>query len=251
MDIGNVTLDRKDVVRKCIGILGIRGSGKSNTAKVIIEELLKERVPITVIDPDGEYIDEVLYYNGIIVNDFSKDPIAMAIEHHKKMLTVDIDMSEWTEDSFKFLARYLEALWEISRLFSIDRTIIVEEAHEFIPQGKRTDLSDAIVRIALRGRKRGLGLIFISQRSAKVNKDALAESEVYFLHKVVHPADLKVYKEILPLKPKEVDEIVPKLQVGEALFYYNGDVKRVKIKKFELASITSLPLQDNLVISQV
>lgn len=45
MDLGTLTLEKDQVIRKCIAILGIRGSGKSNTAKVFAEELIKEKVP--------------------------------------------------------------------------------------------------------------------------------------------------------------------------------------------------------------
>ncbi len=236
MILGDFTLTKEQVVRKCVAVLGIRGSGKSNTAKVLVEELVKEGVPVTVVDPDGEYVDEVIALGGTVVDSFSKDPTDLALFHQRSKAIVDVDVSEWSEESFAFLAKYLDSLWQIAKAYPLDRQVVVEEAHEFVPQGKRTDLSEAIVRIALRGRKRGLGMVFVSQRSAKVDKDALTESELYFLHKVVHPADLRVYKEVLPLKPKEVERIVPSLDVGEALFYSNGEVRRVKMRKFDLSS---------------
>ncbi|MBW9140125.1 MAG: DUF87 domain-containing protein [Candidatus Aramenus sp.] len=234
MILGDIVLPKEQVTRKCVAILGIRGSGKSNTAKVLVEELIKEGVPVTIVDPDGEYVEEVVAYGGTVVSDFSSDPVELALFHQKSNAIVDVDMSEWREESFTFLAKYLDAMWQVAKAYPMDRQVVIEEAHEFVPQGKQTELSDAIVRIALRGRKRGLGLVFVSQRSAKVNKDALTESELYFLHKVVHPADLKVYKEILPLKPKEIERVVPSLGVGESLLYFNGEVKRVKVRKFEL-----------------
>ena len=40
---------------KCAAILGIRGSGKTNTAAVIIEELLSAGYPMAIVDIDGEY----------------------------------------------------------------------------------------------------------------------------------------------------------------------------------------------------
>ncbi|WP_373467836.1 helicase HerA domain-containing protein [Acidianus infernus] len=52
MDLG-FPLNSSELVRKCIAILGIRGSGKPNTAKILGKELIKEGFPIVVIDPDG------------------------------------------------------------------------------------------------------------------------------------------------------------------------------------------------------
>jgi DNA helicase HerA-like ATPase len=40
-----------DVAGQTIALLGIRGSGKTNTAGVIAEELLDHNHPIVVIDP--------------------------------------------------------------------------------------------------------------------------------------------------------------------------------------------------------
>ncbi len=230
MNMGTFSLNKSDIARKCVAILGIRGSGKSNTSKVMIEEAIKEDLPVTVIDPDAEYVDLVSSMGGDVVN--GNDDASLTSEvHHRKRISSVIDMSEWNQESFSFLYKYLTNIWEMSKDRMTDRMIVVEEAHEFIPQGKVSGISEIITRLALRGRKRGIGIILISQRSAKVNKDVLTQSEIYMLHKVVHPADLKVYKEILPWKPKEVDAVVPSLEVGEALLYNEGRTEKVRVRQ--------------------
>ncbi|MFP3205284.1 MAG: DUF87 domain-containing protein [Metallosphaera yellowstonensis] len=229
MDLGSVQLELRDVTRKCIAILGIRGSGKSNTAKVTAQELIREGVPVVVVDPDGEYTN----LQAKVRNNFSVSPLSLASSVLGEGESVVLDMNEWNQEAFKFLLDFMTSLWELSKVYSRDVFILLEEAHEFIPQGERTELSDALTRIALRGRKRGLGMILVSQRSAKVNKDVLTQSEIYFLHKVVHPIDIKVYKEILPIKGREVEATVKTLRTGEAIFYRDGAFKTVKIRKFE------------------
>ncbi|BCU67015.1 hypothetical protein HS7_04520 [Sulfolobales archaeon HS-7] len=221
-----------DMRRKCVAILGIRGSGKSNTAKVITKELIQSGIPVTIIDPDGEYIKSFEEFGVMPVNS-GTDPITQAVNDHRNGNSGIIDMSEWKEDNFEYLLSYISTLWEISRSLPSDRFIVVEEAHEFVPQNRRDPIGDVLTRIALRGRKRGLGMILVSQRSAKVNKDVLTQSEFYYLHKVVHPADLKVYKEILPIRQKEIERVIPSLQVGEAIYYSNGVMKYVKVPLFE------------------
>ncbi len=230
MDMGTFTLEREDVARKCVAILGIRGSGKSNTSKVLIEEAIKNALPVTVIDPDGEYVELVSSLGGDVLTG-KDDPVLTSEIHYKRGMSSVIDMSEWNEEVFAFLYRYITSIWDLSKYERNDRMIVVEEAHEFIPQGKVSGISDAITRLALRGRKRGIGIILISQRSAKVNKDVLTQSELYLLHKVMHPADLKVYKEILPWKPREIDSVVPSLEVGEALLYKEGKTEKVKVRQ--------------------
>lgn len=53
--------------------------------------------------------------------------------------------------------------------------ILVEEAHEWIPeQGRRGEdgeVTDMLIRVGKRGRKRGLGICALSQRPASVDKD--------------------------------------------------------------------------------
>ena len=228
MDLGTLTLEKDQVIRKCIAILGIRGSGKSNTAKVFAEELIKEKVPLVIVDPDGEYRG----LEAIIFDKFNVDP-----EEVVNLLmggkSVVLDVNDWNEEVFKFLTTFFNILWETSKIYRRDIFVLLEEAHEFIPQGTRTPLSDVLVRIALRGRKRGIGMILVSQRSAKVNKDVLTQSEIYFLHKVVHPVDVRVYKEILPLKSREIEAEIKAMETGDAIFYKDGELRKVRIRKFD------------------
>ena len=46
----DLDLDLEEIIGQCVAILGIRGSGKSNTAGVIFEELLRHRYPMSIAD---------------------------------------------------------------------------------------------------------------------------------------------------------------------------------------------------------
>jgi len=50
-----VYLDLNKMIRKHVSVLAMTGAGKSYTVGVILEELLKNDVPIVIIDPHGEY----------------------------------------------------------------------------------------------------------------------------------------------------------------------------------------------------
>ena len=107
---------------------------------------------------------------------------------------------------------------------------MLEEAHEFIPQSTGTPLKQMLTRIALRGRKRGLGIILMSQRSAKVEKDVLTQTSLLILHKVMHPTDLRVYKDLIPLPATQVEDMVRRLNPGEAVVVYNHQVSVVQLR---------------------
>src|SRR5438477_262227 len=51
----NLTLDTQAFVGRSVAVLGITGSGKTNTAAVLIEELLAQGLPMTIVDIEGEY----------------------------------------------------------------------------------------------------------------------------------------------------------------------------------------------------
>lgn len=242
-DLPGIPLE--NVVGRAAAILGVRGSGKTNTAAVIAEELLSSNIPVYILDIDGEYVSLGEKYplihldfegeGDINLNGWNEEQASqLAQKLIEKELPTAIDLSGvLLSDVWEPLRGILNGIWIAEKEFRKPIFIFVEEAHEFIPQGKSTEIKDTLVRIALRGRKRGIGLVMISQRSAKIDKDVLTQAELYFLHKVVHPADIKVYKEILPLDIHEIETTVPRLNKGEVYFYNGTQVVRGHIRPRE------------------
>ena len=227
----DLPLDLEQIIGQCVAILGIRGSGKSNTAGVLFEELLKHNYPLSIVDIDGEYFGLKEKFEILVVGSGEGVEIevdadcAEEIAHvsMERNVPVVLDLSGFlSEERTEFLKLYLTALWNLAGTLRRPYIIGIEEAHEFIPQGIRTELKEMIARVALRGRKRGLGAIIISQRSAKVEKDVLSQAGMLFLHRVVHEADRRVYGDLLPWKKNEVKEMIAALETGDCM-YVNGE----------------------------
>ncbi len=227
----DLNLDLEEIIGQCVAILGIRGSGKSNTAGVIFEELLRHRYPMSIVDIEGEYFGLKEKYEVLVVG--TGDGVEIEIDADcaaeiaqvsmEKNVPVVLDLSGFLSDErTELLKAYLSSLWNLAGTLRRPYIIGIEEAHEFIPQGVKHDLKELIARIALRGRKRGLGGIIVSQRSAKVDKDVLSQAGMLFLHRVVHEVDMRVYSELLPWRKSEAKEIVNALDTGDCI-YVNGD----------------------------
>ena len=63
----DLNLQLEQLIGQCIAVLGIRGSGKSNTAGVIFEELLNQQYPMSVVDIEGEYFGLKEKYEVLVV----------------------------------------------------------------------------------------------------------------------------------------------------------------------------------------
>jgi hypothetical protein len=227
----DLQLTLEDLIGQCIAILGIRGSGKSNTAGVIFEELLQNNYPLSIVDLEGEYFGLKEKYEVLVVG--TGDAVEIEIDANcaaeiaqvsmERNVPVVLDLSGFlSEERTELLKAYLSSLWNLAGVMRKPYMIGIEEAHEFIPQGVKTELKEMIARIALRGRKRGLGGIVVSQRSAKVDKDVLSQAGMLFLHRVVHEVDMRVYSELLPWRKGEVKEIINGLDTGDCI-YLSGD----------------------------
>ncbi|MFT4244137.1 MAG: ATP-binding protein [Candidatus Woesearchaeota archaeon] len=51
----NISLDLKKVITKHIAVLAKSGAGKSYTVGVILEEIIRKKIPILILDPHNEY----------------------------------------------------------------------------------------------------------------------------------------------------------------------------------------------------
>jgi hypothetical protein len=232
-------IQTQTLVGRSVAVLGITGSGKTNTAAVLIEELLSHGFPLTIVDIEGEYWGlkekfEILVAGRSRHAELEVGPKSagkLAEISVKRGIPVILDLSDFTQDeSYEFLVQYFKSLWVACSQARHPYQVVLEEAHEWIPQGVSTPLKQLLTRIALRGRKRGLGIILMSQRSAKVEKDVLTQASLLFLHKVVHPVDMRVYKDLIPLPPAQVEDAVRRLQPGEAIVLYNHHISTVRLR---------------------
>lgn len=211
----------------------------TNSAAVIIEELLANHLPMTIVDIEGEYwglkerydVKVIGHSDNVDIEVDASQAAAFATYSVEQGVSLILDLSDYdAEQMQEFMVAYFTALWEAVFKARRPYEVVLEEAHEWIPQGVRAPLKEILGRFALRGRKRGVGMIIISQRSARVDKNVLTQSRYYFLHQVIHPTDLGVYKEILPLPPRQVDERVAALEKGIALVLANNEIVRVPIR---------------------
>jgi DNA helicase HerA-like ATPase len=105
--------------------------------------------------------------------------------------------------------------------------VVVEEAHNFCPEKgfMKTTSSDVLRAIASEGRKFGLGLMIISQRPAKVDKNVLSQCNTQIIMRVTNPNDIRAITKSLEGISSELEEEIKRLPPGIALFV-NPDIPR-------------------------
>ncbi|MCZ7395379.1 MAG: ATP-binding protein [Candidatus Methanoperedens sp.] len=97
--------------------------------------------------------------------------------------------------------------------------LVLEEAHNFCPEKgfERTVSTDILRTIASEGRKFGLGLMVISQRPARVDKNVLSQCNTQIIMKVTNPNDLKAISKGLEGISSDVEEDIKRLSPGVAM----------------------------------
>ena len=325
LDIGYLA-DRSDVrvslsvsgMRRHVAIVAQTGAGKSHTAGVLMEELLKKGASIVVLDPHADYVlmrksqAGSFYSNSIrvfrtplstgrydsfqqgIVNEFtlrfadleaddvseimgikeswtnlrksvelsvknmhgkrdledfvkaaeSLDPpedyhkIAGRIRLLSKVRSIFGDRTTGLADYIQpgmmsildlsgmdqFLANYfsyrvINEIYE-SKLTSQYRYpvfIFIEEAHNFVPPGSSTQISQMIKKVASEGRKFGIFLVVITQRPGKIDQDVLSQCNSEIILRITNPLDQKAILESGESISQAVIDDLPSLNVGEAI----------------------------------
>ena len=122
-----------------------------------------------------------------------------------------------------FVRRLLTALFELRKREKIPPLLVVlEEAHNFCPQQGRAEPVRIIRTIAAEGRKFGMGLLVITQRAAKVDKNVLSQCNTQFILKLTNGNDLKaVAASVEGITPEMLEE-VPRLSTGVAVAVGGG-----------------------------
>ncbi len=118
--------------------------------------------------------------------------------------------------------------------------IICDEAHLYIPERMQADSSDAVAveifeRIAKEGRKHGIGLVVISQRPSEVNRTVLSQCNNVVAMRLTNGDDQSVIKRLLPDSLGSFGDLLPVLDVGEALVVGDASLLPTRIRISEPA----------------
>ena len=99
-------------------------------------------------------------------------------------------------------------------------TIVIEEAHEFLSATRRTQmpiLFEQVARIARRGRKRWLGLIFVTQLPQHLPDEVLGLINNYILHKIADANVISRLKRSIGGIDDALWDRLPNLSPGQAI----------------------------------
>jgi len=188
------SIDPGYLVTERSAVIGQSGSGKSYLLSVICEELAANDLGFVVIDTEGEYAGLSDLKNIAVIDDIEpistdEDWVRKIIEKSQKIV---LDVSE-TEP--KLIDAFLQSVYRVAtEMFRAGRhrqnpfLVIVEEADIYIPQ-KGHGL-DILQQISRRGGKRGLGVLFATQRPALVNKNVLSQCNNVFIGKLTLKNDI-------------------------------------------------------------
>lgn len=183
------------------------GAGDDAMRYEWMEELAIALLGSTAILGDG----------GVKVIDFSEVPSDILPLIIGLVARVVFTVQQWTEPG----RRHPVALF-------------CEEAHLYIPERREGGVAEeglkSFERIAKEGRKYGVGLIVISQRPSEVNRTVLSQCNNFVAMRLTNAEDQNVIRRLLPDTLGGFAELLPILDIGEALVVGDAAVLPSRIR---------------------
>jgi Helicase HerA, central domain len=112
---------------------------------------------------------------------------------------------------------------------------VCDEAHLYMPtpEGKGPTHREALrafEQIAKEGRKYGVGLLIVSQRPADVSRTVLAQCNNFIVLRLTNDQDQQVIAQLVPDSLTRLTDVLPLLDVGEALLLGDALLLSTRVK---------------------
>jgi uncharacterized protein len=253
-----------EAVSETFAILAKRGAGKTYTAAVMVEELLKAGLQVVVVDPVGVWWGLRASADGtreglpiaILGGEHGDVPLDVAAGEIianvvvEEGLSVVLDLSHCRKgEQTRFMTDFAERLYYKNRE---PLHLVLDEADAFAPQRPmkgQERLLGAIEDLVRRGRARGLGVTLVTQRAAVLSKDVLAQAEVLVALRTIAPQDREAIDAWIRVHgtPKERETLMgslPSLPIGTAWFWSPGwldTFQRVRVRRRETFDSSATP----------
>ncbi|QWK19625.1 MAG: DUF87 domain-containing protein [Hydrogenobacter thermophilus] len=230
VDIGEKSLEEKAF------FMTLRRSLKPDLELISYKEKSLEELLLSSSPPSLK--SEVEDFLTILKRDFGDSSIKNQVDiYHmlKKGLYSDKDIVLYDlKDVLNLDARInivgllMKEIFILSRLDGKRRIIVLEEAHNFAPERGALDIPfgrenisyTMTKRIALEGRKFGVGLIAITQRPANISKYVLSQLNTQAIFRLITKNDLDAVSVFFEESQLELLKVLPSLRPGT--LFLNG-----------------------------
>lgn len=255
-----------------VAVLGKTGSGKTFAAKAaIVEPLLAAHKRVGVVDPTGAWWGLRSSRDGkgagfpvlVLGGDHGDLPLpalggaAVARLLVEQGVNLVADTSQLTVgERTRWMIDFAGTLYRVNRA---PLHLILDEAHNFAPQGKVPDpdtgkMLHATNNLASGGRSRGIRLTMITQRPQKLHKDALTSADTLIAMRVLAPHDRLAVEDWIkgcgdPAQGKEVLNSLAGLQRGEGWVWYpeGAHLARVKFPQIKTFDSSATPTEGSTI----
>lgn len=202
----------RSALQQHIAVLGKTGSGKTYAVRGVVEQLLDRKERVCIVDPTGAWHGlrssatgksagfPVVIFGGahadLPLSGTHGEAIAETIGTTSTPAIIDTSLMRVGERT-RFFADFADAL---VRKNKGPLHLVIDEAHLFAPQGKVNDpqsgaMLHAANNLVSLGRSRGLRIVLITQRPAKLHKDSLTQVETLVAMRLIAPQDRKAVEE--------------------------------------------------------
>jgi len=200
-----------EAATQTFAILAKRGVGKTHTAVVLVEEMLKAAIQVIVLDPldvwwglrssaDGQHQGLPIVVLGGSHADLPLEATAGSLIADLVVegdLSVVLSLRHLSKsDQRRFVTDFCERLYHRKGEAAHRQPLhlVIDEADSYVPQrvfAGQERMVGAVDDLVRRGRVSGIGVTLISQRASVVNKDVLTQIEVLIALRTVSPQDRK------------------------------------------------------------
>ncbi len=182
-------INLNDAISHHMALLGVTGSGKSYLAREIIRELQHD-TKVLIIDFTGEWSSELsdLSIDNMPIGGSNIDAFLESDEN--KIGVVGVPTMSNTAEVIVQVEKFFEKVFNHAKKKYDEGTptkiaLVLEEAHTITPEtsflgdlgdyGSSKAMVNKMGQVALQGRKYGVGLLVIAQRTANVSKTVLTQ----------------------------------------------------------------------------
>jgi hypothetical protein len=228
-----------DAVTQTFLVVGKRGSGKSNTAARLVEQMHRANLPFVVLDPtdtwwgvkagtDGKPGLKVYVFGGrhadLPLESTGGALLAQVLCEHRLPMVLSVKHLSGRERS-TFMTAFAQTLFQ--KWAGGPLHVVLEEAHELAPQSVQNGrdgeqaMLGAFKRLWKLGRASGIGGTAVTQRPAALSKDITTQSEILIAHRIIGPQDVAAVGEWVKYHGEHTKILgeLPSLPTGEAFLW--------------------------------